>query len=96
MNDYEYLKAVTEETIKELAEVGWDKRFSDWELLDKARLILKQLQFEHTAFRNELFNIGCIRSCTYAAERHGFVSPAQAGDDAREYISEILNKAKTK
>jgi hypothetical protein len=57
---------------------------------------LQELEFENKAFRKELFNIGSMRSCSYAAQHHGFVSPRQAGDDAREYIAEILEKAKTK
>lgn len=55
---------------------------------------IAELEFENKAFRKELFNIGSIRSCSYAAQHHGFVSPRQAGDDAREYIAEILEKAK--
>jgi predicted transcriptional regulator len=55
-----------------------------------------QLQFENDAFRKELFNRGSMDSCSRSAHRHGFVSPAQAGDDAREYIAEILKKASEK
>lgn len=55
---------------------------------------IAELEFENKAFRKELFNIGSMRSCSYAAQHHGFVSPRQAGDDAREYIAEILEKAK--
>lgn len=57
---------------------------------------IRELEFENKAFRKELFNIGSMRSCSYAAQHHGFVSPRQAGDDAREYIAEILDKAKAK
>ena len=57
---------------------------------------IAELEFENKAFRKELFNIGSMRSCSYAAQHHGFVFPRQAGDDAREYIAEILDKAKAK
>jgi hypothetical protein len=53
-----------------------------------------ELEFENKAFRDELFKRGSMDSCSKAAAMHGFVSPRQAGDDAREYISGILEKAK--
>lgn len=65
-------------------------------MLRKQADLIAKLEFENKAFRKELFNIGSMRSCSYAAQNHGFVSPRQAGDDAREYISEILNKARAK
>lgn len=61
-------------------------------LLQQADRIV-ELSFENNAFRKELFNRGSMDSCSRSAHRHGFVSPAQAGDDAREYIAEILRKA---
>jgi len=61
-------------------------------LLQQANRIV-ELSFENNAFRKELFKRGSMDSCSRSAHRHGFVSPAQAGDDAREYIAEILRKA---
>ena len=52
-----------------------------------------QIKFEHKVFKKALFDIGVQNSCMHAAHRKGFVSPAQAGDDAREYLSDLLKNA---
>lgn len=57
---------------------------------------IAELEFENKAFRDELFKRGSMDSCSQAAALHGFVSPRQAGDDAREYIAAILKKASEK
>jgi len=54
---------------------------------------IAELEFENKAFRDELFKRGSMDSCSQAAAMHGFVSPRQAGDDAREYITNVLKKA---
>lgn len=65
-------------------------------LTDEVAVLIRKLQFENDAFRKELFNRGSMDSCSRSAHNHGFVSPAQAGDDAREYIAKILKKASEK
>jgi len=57
---------------------------------------IAELEFENKAFRDELFKRGSMDSCSQAAALHGFVSPRQAGDDAREYIANVLKKASEK
>jgi hypothetical protein len=57
---------------------------------------IAELEFENKAFRDELFKRGSMDSCSQAAALHGFVSPKQAGDDAREYIANVLKKASEK
>jgi hypothetical protein len=64
------------------------------DMLRKQADRIAELEFENKAFRDELFKRGSMDSCSQAAALHGFVSPRQAGDDAREYISGILEKAK--
>jgi hypothetical protein len=85
------------------SQVEYGYAFDDWELLDNAANIISQqadriaeLEFENKAFRDELFKKGSMDSCSQAAALHGFVSPRQAGDDAREYIANVLKKASEK
>lgn len=68
------------------------KLFAELELADR----IAKLEFENKAFRDELFKRGSMDSCSQAAALHGFVSPRQAGDDAREYIANVLKKASEK
>ena len=39
------------ELADELANVGWDKPFSNWELLDQAATMLRQLQAKNDALK---------------------------------------------
>ena len=103
MNAYELALHLQVESSQ--AEYGYV--VDDWKLLDDAANMLRQqaqaiatlsdriaeLEFENKAFRDELFKRGSMDSCSQAAALHGFVSPRQAGDDAREYIANVLKKA---
>jgi hypothetical protein len=95
MNAYELANKAEDLKTGEYGYVdGWMDEAADM-LRQQADRIAK-LEFENKAFRDELFKRGSMDSCSQAASMHGFVSPRQAADDAKEYIDGILKKAREK